>query len=144
MFSKSCKYGIKAILYIAQKSQQEERVSLKDIAAATNSPTAFTAKILQTLVKANLVSSTKGPHGGFQIEKARLPKISIKQIVQAIDGNSLFEGCALGLSMCNDIKPCPVHNEFTLIRDQLNKTLESTNLLNVAIDLNKGLAVLKR
>ena len=46
MFSKSCKYGIKATLFIAQKSQHDERVSLKEIAAAINSPIAFTAKIL--------------------------------------------------------------------------------------------------
>ena len=38
MFSKSCKYGIKATLYIAQRSQYEERVSLKEIAAAIKTP----------------------------------------------------------------------------------------------------------
>lgn len=144
MFSKSCEYGIRAILLIAKKSQVEERVSLKEIAESTNSPVAFTAKILQTLVKANLVNSIKGPNGGFEIEKANLSKINLKQIVQAIDGNGLFEGCALGLSMCNDAKPCPVHTEFTLIREQLNHTLESSNLLNIAEELNLGRTVLKR
>lgn len=144
MFSKSCEYGIKATLYIAQKSQLGERVGLKAIAAAIDSPSAFTAKILQILVKANIVNSTKGLHGGFEIAKERLPEISLKQIVIAIDGNRVFEGCAVGLSVCNAEEPCPLHSEFVTIRNQLSKTLESSKLMAVAIDLNRGLTVLKR
>lgn len=144
MFSKSCEYGVKATLFIAQKSQWEERVSLKEIAAAIDSPTAFTAKILQVLSKADIITSFKGIHGGYQIEKERLPKISLKQIVEAIDGNRVFEGCALGLDSCNAKEPCPMHDQFVVIRNQLNNTLESSNLLDVAMNLNLGLAVLKR
>lgn len=144
MFSKSCEYGIKATLFIAQKSQYEERVSLKDIAAAIDSPIAFTAKILQTLSKADLIKSTKGPNGGFEIEKTRLHKINLKQIVQVIDGNQVFDGCALGLRICNAKKPCPMHDQFVLIREQLSETLASSNLLKVAMDLNLGNTVLKR
>lgn len=144
MFSKSCEYGIKAILYIAQTSQRGERVALKEIASATNSPTAFTAKILQTLVKAGLINSTKGPHGGFQIEKTSLPLISVKQVVIALDGDGLFEGCALGLERCSSEQPCPMHNQFEIVRNQLDETLSSFKLLNIANDLNEGLAVLKR
>lgn len=144
MFSKSCEYGIKATFFIAQKSQREKRVSLKEISSAINSPMAFTAKILQTLAKANIIDSVKGPNGGFEIEKSRLSKINLKQIVLAIDGNSVFEGCALGLSVCNKNEPCPLHNQFVVIRNQLNVTLASSSLLNVAMDLNHGLTVLKR
>ncbi|CAI8212353.1 MAG: HTH-type transcriptional regulator IscR [Formosa sp. Hel1_33_131] len=144
MFSKSCKYGIKATLYIAQKSQHDERVSLKEIAAAINSPIAFTAKILQILSKAMIINSTKGPNGGFEIDKTRLSKTSIHQIVQAIDGNHLFEDCVLGLNSCNANEPCPMHNEFVNIQKQLMESLATSNLLDVAMDLNLGLTVLKR
>lgn len=144
MISKSCEYGIKATLFIAQNSQSGQRVSLKEIATAIESPAAFTAKILQTLAKGNIIDSTKGPNGGFEIKKEQLPKINLKQIVQTIDGNRLFDGCALGLNVCNEKKPCPLHNDFVLIRNQLNKTLTSSNLLNVSTDLNLGLTVLKR
>ncbi len=144
MFSKSCEYGIKATLFIAQKSQWGERVSLKEIAAAIDSPIAFTAKILQVLAKASIVNSTKGLHGGYEIEKECLPKISLKQIVQAIDGNRIFDGCALGLKICNAKEPCPMHSQFVIIRNKLSETLASSNLLNVAMNLNLGLTVLKR
>jgi Rrf2 family protein len=119
-------------------------VSLKEIAASIDSPTAFTAKILQILVKANIMNSTKGPNGGFQIEKSRLPHINLKQIVIAIDGKQLLEGCVLGFKICNNDLPCPVHDEFIIIRNQLNQTLKSTNLLDTAMDLNLGITNLKR
>jgi len=144
LFSKSCKYGLKATLFVAQKSQIEERVSLKEIATAIDSPIAFTAKILQVLSKTGIISSSKGIHGGYQIEKDRLAKISLKQIVEAIDGKRLFEGCALGLDSCNANTPCPLHTELVNIRNKLSEVLTSSNLKDVAMDLNLGLAVLKR
>lgn len=144
MFSKSCEYGIKAIFFIAQKSQWGERVGLKEIAVAIDSPTAFTAKILQVLAKAGIIISTKGSLGGYHIEKKQLPKINLRQVVEAIDGNRIFEGCALGLSSCNADEPCPMHEQFAAIRSELGKTLASSNLLDVAMDLNLGLSVLKR
>ena len=144
MFSKSCEYGIKSTLYIAQKSQWNERVSLKDISKAINSPEAFTAKILQLLVKANIINSNKGPSGGFEIDKVQLPNINLKQIVQALDGDRLFNGCALGLDVCNEKEPCPMHDKFVSLRNNLNTALESTTLFDVSVDLNLGLTTLKR
>mgnify|MGYP002795141008 FL=1 len=69
MFSKACEYGIRATIYIAMQSLEGFRVNLKEIAAAIDSPIAFTAKILQQLVKSNIVESVKGAKGGVQIER---------------------------------------------------------------------------
>ena len=68
MFSKTCEYGIRAAIFIASESYQNNRVGLRDIAEKIDSPEAFTAKILQQLTKDNrVVSSVRGPHGGFFI-----------------------------------------------------------------------------
>ncbi|MDC3354314.1 Rrf2 family transcriptional regulator [Flavobacteriaceae bacterium] len=143
MFSKSCEYGIKATLFIAQKSESSGRVSLKDIVNAINSPAPFTAKILQILSKKDIINSVKGPSGGFEINKEKLSKISLKQIIVAIDGTQLFEGCAIGLDQCDAKKPCPLHENFVEIRNQLDRTLQTSNLLDIAMDLNLGLTILK-
>ena len=144
MFSKTCEYGIKATLFIAQKAQFGERVVLSEIAEAIDSPIAFTAKILQTLAKAKIISSAKGRTGGFTIEKEKLKKINLKQVVKAIDGDEIFIGCALGLDKCNEKEPCPMHDKFVSIRDDINRTLENSSLLDTALNLNLGLSVLKR
>ncbi|EDM44478.1 transcriptional regulator, BadM/Rrf2 family protein [unidentified eubacterium SCB49] len=144
MFSKTCRYGIKATIYIAQQSQEGKRASLKEIAEAIDSPVAFTAKVLQFLSKAAIINATKGFNGGYSIEKELLEKITLKQIVKAIDGDQLFEECALGLSICNANEPCPMHDQFVNIRAQLNNTLAASNLLSVVKELALGNTVLKR
>ncbi len=141
MFSKACEYGIKATLYIAQSGN---RVSLKDIAGAIDSPEAFTAKILQQLARNGIVSSVKGPSGGFEINEKYLPEIRLSHIVSAIDGMNIYKGCGLGLKECNESQPCPVHDKFKAIRNELRKMLEETSLEELAIGLNQGLTFLKR
>lgn len=144
MFSKACEYGIKATIYIAMQSLQGRRVSLKEIAEKVDSPTAFTAKILHQLAKSDLLVSTKGPSGGFQIEKERIDDIKLADIVLAIDGESIYEGCGLGLDKCNANKPCPVHDKFMVIRDELKIMLQNTSLYELATGLEVGLTYLKR
>lgn len=144
MFSKACEYGIRATVYIAVQSLKERRVNLKEIAKAIESPEAFTAKILQQLVKSNIIDSTKGPSGGFEINKTQFKQIKLSQIVSAIDGDSIYTGCGLGLKECDENKPCPVHDKFKNIRDELRQMLETTSIEELSLGLKEGLTFLKR
>src|SRR5690349_9324075 len=124
MFSKACEYGIRAAIYIGQQSAgADRRVGLKDVAAEIGSPEAFTAKVLQQLVRAGLVTSVKGPTGGFALTAEQLRTVTLRQIVLAIDGGAMLQGCALGLPQCSAKQPCPMHYQFLPIRDQLNEVL---------------------
>ena len=144
MFSKACEYGIRASTYIALKSLEGTRVSLKEIAEKIDSPVAFTAKVLQQLSKNQIVDSVKGASGGFQITKANINQIKLAQIVFAIDGNNVYEGCGLGLKKCNANEPCPVHDKFVQIRGDLKNMLENTSLYDMTIGLEEGLTSLRR
>ncbi len=144
MFSKACEYGIKAIVYIATQSLQGNRVKIGDVAGHADSPEAFTAKILGTLTKHGIVNSTKGPYGGFDIDPEKLKEIKISDIVDAIDGDSVYKGCALGLDSCNADEPCPMHDKFVKVRNELRKMLETTTVLNLATKLKSGKAILAR
>jgi len=144
MFSKACEYGIRASIYIALQSMVGKRTSLKEIAKEIDSPVAFTAKILHQLAKADVLDSTKGPAGGFSIEKSRIDKIMLKDIVFAIDGNGIFEGCGMGLKQCNSERPCPLHEKFLAVRDQLIHMVEYTSLFELATGLEVGLTFLKQ
>ncbi|MES2763277.1 MAG: Rrf2 family transcriptional regulator [Bacteroidota bacterium] len=143
MFSKACEYGIRASIYIAGQSHKDKRVSLKDIAKEIGSPEAFTAKILQQLSKNNIIDSVKGPSGGFQIEQKKLHKVKLSHIVLAIDGDSIYKGCGLGLKECSEKVPCPVHNQFKVIRNSIITMLESTNLSDLSSGLKDGSTFLK-
>lgn len=144
MFSKACEYGIRASIYIAKQSQLDRKVSLKEVADAIESPAAYTSKILQLLSRHNIILSGKGPTGGFSMDKFELDKIKLSTIVQAIDGDDIYIGCGLGLNKCNEKEPCPVHNQFKLIREELKKMLETTTVKALAEDYEKGLTFLRR
>lgn len=143
MFSKACEYGIKASIFIAINSAEGKRVSPKKIAIEIDSPQAFTAKILQALVKHDIIKSIQGAHGGFEIDKEKISSIKLSQIVNAIDGNAIYSGCGLGLNVCDESHPCPVHEQFKIVRKQLKQMLESTNLEQLAQDVNSGVSFLK-
>lgn len=143
MFSKACEYGLRATLYIAHNSLQGHRVSLRDIAGKIDSPEAFTSKILQQLVHHDLVTSVKGAGGGFEITKKKMQLTRLSHIVSALDGDSIYNGCVLGLSECSEHRPCPAHAQFVTIRRDLKNMLEKTSIYQLTEGLSEGLTFLK-
>jgi Rrf2 family protein len=143
MFSKACEYGIKAAIFIAINSYEGKLVSPKEIAKEINSPQAFTAKILQALVKHDVVNSIKGAYGGFEIDKSKIASVKLSHIVNAVDGDSIYNGCGLGLETCDENHPCPVHHKFKEVRDELKFMLENTSLEELALNIKSGASFLK-
>ena len=127
MFSKTCEYAIRALIYLAQRSKSGQKTSIKEIAKGIGSPEHFIAKILQDLGKKKLVASSKGPHGGFYLDESYLKK-SVADIVLAVDGDKIFTGCGLGLNNCSEKKPCPIHHEFKHIRENITAMLRNATL----------------
>jgi Rrf2 family protein len=144
MFSKACEYGIRAALLIAQESKSGKKIQLVEIANKIDSPVAFTAKSLQKLSRAGLISAVKGPYGGYFMNDLQRKSQTISDIVKAIDGDDLFTGCALGLKSCDATKPCPLHFEFVKIREQLNTLLIKSKLEGLGVQLKAEKSFLKR
>lgn len=138
MFSKACQYAIKATIYIIDQSLNNRKSSLKEIAKAINSPEAYTSKILQQLSKNNIIKSEKGPTGGFTVETDKIEEIKISTIVSTIDGETIYKGCGLGFHQCNQEKPCAIHNQFSTIRNDLQRMLENTSLVDLSNDITNG------
>ena len=143
MFSKACEYAIRATIYIAAQSIKGKRSSLKDIAKEIDSPEAFTAKTLQKLSKNGIVVSTKGAHGGFNVDPNSMSQIMVSQIVTAIDGDAVYKRCSLGLHTCSEDHPCPFHYRFKPVRQELQVIVESTSLLDLTSGLVNGETFLK-
>ncbi|NLI99882.1 MAG: Rrf2 family transcriptional regulator [Bacteroidales bacterium] len=144
MFSKACEYGIKAVLYIATQSLRDVRVKMGDIVENIGSPEAFTGKILSFLTKNGIVDSYTGPNGGFEMKREKLHVISIADIVKAIDGDSFFNGCVLGLASCDEEHPCPMHHAVVNIRLNMRATLRETTVYELATGLKNKESMLIR
>src|SRR5690606_32693370 len=111
IFSKTCEYAMRAMFYIAQRSQEGHRYGIKEIAEHIDSPEHFHAKILQKLSKEGLVQSIKGPNEGFYLDAKSLTR-PLADIVTPFEGEQIFTGCGMGLSYCSEEDPCALHNDF--------------------------------
>lgn len=137
MISKACQYGIRAAIFIASRHSDGNKLNIREIAREVDAPEAFTAKILQVLNKHRIITSLKGPYGGFFIEDFQLEQPVIN-IVNAIDGLSVFMECGLGLKQCSALHPCPMHNQYKIARDALQNAFQETTIRKLAQEVNEG------
>ena len=125
--SKSCVYGLRAAVYVATHQQPERFVSIREIADKLNISFHFLTKILQQLTESGILRSYRGPNGGVALARAA-GEVSVKDIVDSIDGGDVFESCVLGLGGCGEKLPCPLHASWSKERAKMKKLFERTNL----------------
>lgn len=130
IFSKSCVYGLRAMIYLASISR-EDYVSIKGLSDKLDISFHFLTKILQELTAADLLESMKGPKGGVRLSKSG-SEITLKEVVVAIDGPAIFTDCVLGLPGCGSEKPCPMHAMWEDTRDEINEVFTTTTLQNMS------------
>lgn len=108
MLSRASKYAILSTLFLAEHSSEERKISVKEIAESIDVPSPFLAKLFQQLVRGKIISSTKGPHGGFYLSEKNKLK-NVLDIIENIDGLNKLNSCFMGLNECDSTNPCPVH-----------------------------------
>ena len=139
MLSNTCKYAVRALIYLGKYSEDGTKIGIKKISADLLITTPFLGKILQNLVKQKILVSTKGPNGGFGLAR-KTSEISLYDIVKVVDGEDFFKNCLIGLQPCstheNNEKPCPVHSRFSPIRAQLLLFYQETSLAEILGDMS--------
>lgn len=122
MLSNSCRYGIRAVIYLASQPVNNANIGIKQISDDLDLPAPYLAKILQELAKQKMLSSSKGPHGGFSLLK-NPKKIKLIDIVRAIDGEGFFTNCVMHAGKCGGMKKnkkfCSLHDDYDKIRQDL-------------------------
>jgi Rrf2 family protein len=144
MLSKSCEYGLRAMLYLSThvatdgadgghdgpSAPVHAYVSLQTVSDDLGIGPSYLTKVCQQLNEAGLLVSKRGRGGGIAL--AQPPDaISLYDIVVAIDGDGLFEECVLGLPGCGEAEPCPLHDHWSDERDRIRATFEKTSLAEV-------------
>jgi len=128
--SRETDYGLQGLIYLARQ-RQERLVGLDDIAKAQRLPRSFLAKTFQKFARHGLVRSFRGVEGGFML--ARPPAaVTLREIVEAVEGPDLFSRCVFWSDRCADENPCPLHPRWTLLKDQFVKLFEGTTLEELA------------
>jgi len=144
MLSASCKYGIRAVIFIASRPDKKANTGLKQIADELKIPQPYLAKILQILSRKKILHSTKGPHGGFYILKPA-DELTLMDIIEAIDGGEFFDRCYVTGEKCNFDKPdkgvCILHNDLRKEKERLSTFFRSKTIESLTKQLNGNPAV---
>jgi Rrf2 family iron-sulfur cluster assembly transcriptional regulator len=131
MFSKSFGYALRGILYIVLFQGTRRNVQVDEIAQQLCLPQHFMSKILKNLVKHGILSSSKGPNGGFHINELTL-HTPLLRVVEVTEGLGLITNCALRMQECNLQNPCPLHYKMESIKHTLRKELGETTIKDLA------------
>jgi len=139
MISSTSKYAIRAVLYLAV-NDTKQKTGIKKISSDLDIPGPFLSKILQTLAKHRILSSTKGPNGGFSIG-VDTHDIQLMDIVEIIDGRDSFEKCAIGVKYCKELEnKCALHKEYSKLREELKSLFSSSNIYELAKEIDQSKA----
>lgn len=127
VYSKSFGYALRGILYVALMSDEKKKVQIDEIAERLSVPKHFLGKIMNRIVKAGILNSTKGPYGGFSINQITLPTSLIK-VFEVTDGKERYTTCALSMRSCDAAYPCPLHKHNEKLREDFYNRFSVTTI----------------
>ncbi len=131
MFSKETEYALRGLVYIQTQNILGNRPGTDEIAREIEAPRFYTAKILQRLVRMGFLMSLKGKGGGFFFDKKK-PELTIKELILATEGDKILTGCGFGLNNCTPDRPCKLHEQYILIREDIDKLVSSETIQSLA------------
>ena len=129
MFARSWGYAVKALTHLAGQPPGK-LVGAREMATTLDIPMPFLWKILRRLGQKKLVRSFKGVRGGYQLARPA-ETIYVREILMASQDNHVGR-CILGFAQCDDQAPCPLHSHWKDLRAEIEHTLETTTIADLA------------
>jgi Rrf2 family protein len=128
--TKAGEYGYLGMLYLA-KQPKDSVIRISEISENESIPEKFLAKIFQNLTKSGLVKSHRGAKGGFSLGKPA-QKISIKELLECVQGPMYLNRCLSSLDYCDRSKNCYLRKIWTKGQNYLDDLLMKATLADFA------------
>ncbi|MGI9270192.1 MAG: SUF system Fe-S cluster assembly regulator [Woeseiaceae bacterium] len=126
--SKLTDYGTVVLAHLA--GDPDVVCSAADVSAATGIAPPTVSKLLKSLARAELVSSTRGANGGYQL--TRDPReISAADVIDALEGPVSITECSASDSHCNYEHVCSVGSSWKRINIAIRHALEDVSLIDL-------------
>jgi len=129
MLSSTADYALRAILVLARHASGRA-LRADEIADATASPRNYMAKTLNALAKAGLVTSTRGPQGGF-ILACDPRELTVASIIDRFDEPRPQRRCLLGTGPCDPAHPCAAHERWSAVTTARRTPLTTTTVADL-------------
>ncbi|GLC23818.1 RrF2 family transcriptional regulator [Roseisolibacter agri] len=129
MLSLTADYALRATLVLARR-HGEGPVRVERIAAATGAPRNYLSKTLHALTKAGIVTSARGPAGGFTLAVAP-DALTLARVIDCFDGPRVQSRCLLGTGPCDAARPCAAHHRWTAIAHARRAPLTTTTVADL-------------
>jgi Rrf2 family protein len=130
--SRESKYGMAGMIYLARQHPGAV-IAVKTVAGAEALPPTFLAKTFSRLAREGLLRSHRGRRRGYEL--ARSPRdISVRDILEGIEGRDLFERCIFWSDRCSEQASCPLHETWKAVRPRLADLLSGVTLADCAAD----------
>lgn len=139
MLSKTSRYGIRAVLYIAAHTNEDSLIGIKELAEKVKISTPMLSKVLQFLTKRDLITSRKGRNGGFYLTEVQKNQNLMHLIKQLEQSEYLITACLLGQKHCDTCFACPYRDKVASIRTELKAIYNTDSILETALKLEKTL-----
>jgi Rrf2 family iron-sulfur cluster assembly transcriptional regulator len=137
MLSNTSKYAIRALIYLELYSTSEQKLGVRQIAGELDIPSPFLGKILQVLVKQQLLGSSKGPHGGFYLKRPAID-IPIMEVIELMDGKEPFNNCVIRTTPCDPDQPCSMHHKLAPLNGEIKAVFTAETIADVVSEFREG------
>ncbi len=135
MLSNAAIYGVRGLIYLSSQTERKF-IPISEISKKLNISFHFLTKIFQKFTKKNILMSSRGPQGGISFNKPA-SRVTVYEIVEIIDGHDVFDKCVLGLPGCGALEPCPMHENWSRVKDEIKTQFEETTIKELADKLSR-------
>lgn len=129
MLSQTAEHALRAVLFLAGQPEGE-RVSAERIAEAIEAPRNYLGKTLAVLARAGMVTSARGPRGGFRLEVSA-SDLTLARVIGAFDESASRGVCLMGGRRCGEVAPCHAHESWKEVRTRSRAPLEATTIADL-------------
>lgn len=128
--TRAADYAVRVMVFLATL-RPRQRASLPEIVKTTGAPDSFLSKVLQGLTRARLITSRRGPAGGFEISPLGR-RASMRVVVEAIDGPIHLNVCLNDRRTCPRKDWCPAHPVWAKAQEALLGVLDEAMIADLA------------
>lgn len=130
MISRTAKYALRAVVHLATEAE-ENPVPVDVVAERLDVPRNYLSKTLHRLAKAEVLQSTRGPHGGFRLARPA-EELTLEEVVTPFDEDEVRRQCLLGRDRCSDDDPCPAHDRWKRLGEETAAFFRETTVADLA------------